>query len=86
MNENPYILFNKTVDQLRRLGARGGRAYGRNRRTRRALTSVARQAAVTSLPAQAAIASSIKLLDDQFPWLRGAEKPHSQSSSRRFST
>src|SRR5580658_5909917 len=28
------ILFNKTIEQCRQLGARGGRAYGRNRRLR----------------------------------------------------
>ncbi len=30
----PYILFNQSPQQLRRIGARGGRAYGRNRRAR----------------------------------------------------
>ena len=37
MTEYPYILFNKSPEQMRILGARGGKAYGRNRRTRRAL-------------------------------------------------
>src|ERR1022692_1229428 len=37
MTEYPYILFNKYPEQMRILGARGGKAYGRNRRTRRAL-------------------------------------------------
>src|ERR1017187_6032709 len=37
MTEYPYILFNKSPEQMRILGARGGKAYGRNRRARRAL-------------------------------------------------
>jgi hypothetical protein len=36
MTNYPYILFNQTPEDLRRIGARGGRAYGRNRRGRRA--------------------------------------------------
>ena len=32
MTNYPYILFNQTPEDLRRIGARGGRAYGRNRR------------------------------------------------------
>ena len=30
MTEYPYILFNKSPEQMRHLGACGGRAYGRN--------------------------------------------------------
>jgi hypothetical protein len=30
MNHYPYTLFNKSPEQLRLLGARGGKAYGRN--------------------------------------------------------
>jgi hypothetical protein len=40
MTQYPYILFNKSPEQLRRLGARGGRAYGRNQRIRRALVPI----------------------------------------------
>jgi hypothetical protein len=32
----PYLLFNQSPEDLRRIGARGRRAYGRNRRGRRA--------------------------------------------------
>jgi hypothetical protein len=32
MTNYPYILFNQTPEDLRRIGARCGRAYGRNRR------------------------------------------------------
>jgi hypothetical protein len=37
MTNYPYILFNKSPLQLRLIGARGGRAFGRNQRLRRAL-------------------------------------------------
>src|ERR1017187_3388584 len=33
----PYIFFNKSPLQLRRIGALGGKAYGRNQRARSAL-------------------------------------------------
>ena len=35
MTNYPYILFNKSPLQLRQIGARGGRAFGRNQRIRR---------------------------------------------------
>ena len=37
MTEYPFILFNKSPEQMRQLGARGGRANGRNQRARRAV-------------------------------------------------
>ncbi len=39
MTEYPYILFNKSPEQLRQLGACGGRASARNQRARRALVA-----------------------------------------------
>jgi hypothetical protein len=36
MADPSYILFNKTLEQARRLGGRGGRAYACNQRARRA--------------------------------------------------
>jgi hypothetical protein len=74
MTNYPYILFNKSPEQLRLLGARGGRAYGRNQRDRRAqlpppLAPAPRPGAPHETAAQASA-----LLDAQFPWLRGAEK------------
>jgi len=75
MTYYPYILFNKSPLQVRDLGARGGRAYGRNQRARRALL------ARTPVPPPAApvfagpgTADAIALLDSRFPWLRAAEK------------
>ena len=38
MADPSFILFNKSLQQCRSLGARGGRAFGRNQRARRALT------------------------------------------------
>jgi len=75
MTNYPYILFNKSPLQLRLLGARGGRAFGRNQRLRRALLPAAPPDAV---PLRAALlpttAEAIALLDAQFPWLRAAER------------
>ena len=81
MTNYPYILFNKSPEQLRRLGARGGRAYGRNQRDRRAQRPTPPatgsvqppSGAVLDPPAETA-ARAIAALDAQFPWLRGAER------------
>jgi hypothetical protein len=70
---HPYILFNKSAEQLRRLGARGGKANARNQRARRALAPtlppVPRRPATRETAPEA-----ITVLDAQFPWLRGVEK------------
>src|ERR1700732_3068913 len=75
MTNYPYILFNKSPLQLRLIGARGGRAFGRNQRLRRALLPTAPPDAV---PRRAALlpttAEAIAMLDAQFPWLRAAER------------
>jgi hypothetical protein len=39
LDAHPYILFNKSPEQMRQLGACGGGAYGRNQRARRALVA-----------------------------------------------
>src|SRR5207253_8113319 len=44
MTNYPYLLFNQSPEQLRRIGARGGKAQARNRR--------ARQQAPDKLPPQ----------------------------------
>jgi len=66
------ILFNKTIPQCRLLGARGGRAYGRNLRLRKlqALPTPA-----TPPPSQQVLQSiheASLLLDRKFPWLAEA--------------
>ena len=77
MTNYPYILFNKSPLQLRYLGARGGRAYGRNQRARRALLARTPVTPPTvqpcAIPGPTA-AEAVALLDKQFPWLRAAEK------------
>jgi hypothetical protein len=76
MTNYPYILFNKSPLQLCLLGARGGRAYGRNRRRARRALMPTPSAAVTWCAApQETTAKAIALLDAQFPWLRCAETP-----------
>ena len=74
MNSYSHILFNKSPEQLRHLGARGGRAYGRNQRARRALVATSPQTIPPLARSPIPIADSIALLDTRFPWLRGAEK------------
>ena len=39
MTHSPYLLFHQTPEQLRRSGARGGKAQARNRRERLQLPS-----------------------------------------------
>jgi hypothetical protein len=41
MTNDPYILFNQSPEQLRRIGARGGRARGRKRARRHATEQTA---------------------------------------------
>jgi hypothetical protein len=67
-----HIFFNKTLPQCRLLGARGGRAYGRNLRLRKL------QAIPTPLtsPIPPHVPQSVYqanlLLDRKFPWLAEA--------------
>jgi hypothetical protein len=74
MTQYPYILFNKSPEQLRRQGTRGGKAYGRNQRIRRALLPTLPIALPPPAVPQETAATAIQLLDTQFPWLRGAER------------
>jgi hypothetical protein len=67
MTQYPYILFNKSPEQLRRLGASGGRAYGRNQRARRALVPTPPQALPPRAVPRETAATAIHLLDTQFP-------------------
>ena len=74
MTDYSYILFNKSPEQLRLQGARGGRVFGRNQRIRRALLSKPPEAVLPHRASLTTTAESIVLLDARFPWLRGAEK------------
>jgi hypothetical protein len=76
------ILFNKTVQQCRLLGARGGRAYARNLRLRKLHPSPAHPAARGApdpRSPETAHEASV-LLDRQFPWLVEAFRPRRSSS------
>jgi hypothetical protein len=74
MTDYSHILFNKTPLQLRLLGARGGKTFGRNQRLRRALLPPPpATAALPALPRHTT-AEAIAALDARFPWLRGAER------------
>ena len=82
MTQYPYILFNKSPEQLRRLGARGGRAFGRNQRARRALAATPPIALPPRAVRPETAAKAIHLLDTQFPWLRGVERQRSRNQAR----
>ena len=70
-----YALFRQTPQQLRRAGARGGKATARNRRARlSAAGAAAARTEVSPLSHGETTAGAIAALDVQFPWLRGVEK------------
>ena len=72
MTNYPYILFNQSPEDLRRIGARGGRAYGRNRRGLRAQVHRPLDAVERPVPHLETAGEAIAALDAQFAWLRGA--------------
>jgi len=83
MNHSPYLLFHQTPEQLRRSGARGGRAQARNRRERlRAQPQTPLNLAASNARLLTTVAEAIAALDAQFPWLQGAEKPTSRIRPR----
>ena len=82
MTHYPYILFNQSPEELRRIGARGGRAYGRNERRRRAQLHKPLEAIQCPVPHVETAAEAIAALDAQFAWLRGADKPISKPRRR----
>jgi hypothetical protein len=84
----PYILFNKSPLQLRRIGALGGKAHGRNQRARRALMPTPPASVPLRTVLGQSTAEAVAALDTQFPWLRAAEKRRSPnwSPSRLMST
>ena len=74
MDDYSHILSNKTPQQLRLIGARGGKAFGRNERARRALLAAPAPTVPPPVPPCQTTAADIAVLDARFPWLRGAEK------------
>src|SRR5438309_681909 len=83
MTPFPYVLFNRSHEQLRRIGAHVGKVQARNRRARQqAPAQLPPQTAVVIAPLAQTAAQASRLLDAQFPWLRGSEKrgaPRSQN-------
>src|SRR6202040_3718421 len=79
MTDFSYLFFNQSPEQLRRIGARGGKAQARNRRAR-LLTQHEAQPCGAVLhplpehPLPQTATQAIAALDAQFPWLCDAEK------------
>jgi hypothetical protein len=69
-----HILFNKTIEQCRQLGARGGRAYARNLRLRQSQAPVPPVVQPPAPPSETVHQASLRL-DAQFPWLACARRP-----------
>ena len=69
MADYSHILFHKSPSQLRQVGARGGKAYGRKQRARRALIALMPKPPQALRPRQTTTAEAVALLDAQFPWL-----------------
>jgi hypothetical protein len=75
MTHIPY-LFHQTAEQMRRIGARGGKTQARNRRARqRAAGAAPQEPLLPAAPPLETTPQAMAVLDAQFAWLRGAEKP-----------
>jgi hypothetical protein len=85
MTDFSYLLFNQTPEQLRRIGARGGKAQARNRRAR-LLTQEAQPCGALLHPLPQTAAQALAALDAQFPWLCGAEKRSAPRRPQRICT
>ena len=73
-------LFSKKPEDMRRIGALGGRARARNLRFRKA-----RQVSITreySRPHEETAAEAIRRIDAQCPWLVGAERCEARRQGR----
>ena len=73
------ILFNLTPEQLRHIGARGGRARARNWRLRQRALAAGLPRPRPARPPVETTAQAIARLEAQFPWLGSA----GQRASRR---
>ena len=72
--ERVSFLFNKTADQMRSVGARGGRARARNLQARQGVCRAALTTPLATVPDVETTAEAIATLDAKFPWLVGAER------------
>jgi hypothetical protein len=83
MTHIPF-LFNQTIEQMRRIGARGGKAHARNWQARhRAAGGGPRETPRPAAPPRETTTQAMAALDAQFSWLRGAEKPGNQRRTKR---
>ena len=72
---NSLYIFKQSPEQQRRVGTRGGRAQAHNRRARQQTAAqVPAQTLTVIHPLAETAAQACRVLDAQFPWLRGAEK------------
>ena len=84
MTHIPY-LFNQSIEQMRRIGARGGRTHARNWRARQfAAMAGPREVPTPDTPPQETTLQAMAVLDAQFAWLRGAENPASHRRTTRL--
>ena len=84
MTHIPY-LFNQSIEQMRRIGARGGRTHARNWRARQfAAMAGTREVPIPDTPPQETTLQAMAVLDTQFAWLRGAENPVSHRRTTRL--
>ena len=75
------ILFRKTIEQCRQLGARGGRAHAHNLRLGQSQAPVLPVAEIPGPPSETAHQASLRL-DAQFPWLAVAFPPRPTRQAR----
>ena len=75
------ILFRKTIEQCRQLGARGGRTHARNLRLRQSQAPLQPGAEIPGPPSETAHQASLRL-DAQFPWLAAAFAPRPMHRAR----
>ena len=78
MAKEVYYQFPQTPEQLRRLGARGGKTAARHWRERRSEVAAdeAPASSESAVPGRwETTAEAIARLDAEYPWLRGAERP-----------
>jgi len=72
---NSYAVYRQTPQQLRRAGARGGRATARNRRIRLSAPGPSPEETEGAPTSHGeTTAAAIAILDAKFPWLRAVEK------------
>jgi hypothetical protein len=72
-------LFNKKPEDMRRIGARGGRARARNLRLRKAGTVPTCE---LSRPHEETAGEAIRRIDALCPWLVGTERRRARRQSR----